>query len=64
MTNSDIGYVTRRLTLAQVYAAMTYYLANREIIDAEIAAEEAEGDRIEREYLAQRNTREALPISG
>lgn len=35
------------LTLAQVYAALTYYHANREEIDADIAAEEAEGDRIE-----------------
>ncbi|MEZ2236385.1 DUF433 domain-containing protein [Microcoleus sp.] len=35
------------LTLAQVYAAFTYYHANREEIDADIAAEAAEGDRIE-----------------
>jgi uncharacterized protein (DUF433 family) len=35
------------LTLAQVYAALTYYHANREEIDADIAAEAAEGDRIE-----------------
>ena len=35
------------LTLAQVYAALTYYHANRDEIDADIAAEEAEGDRIE-----------------
>ncbi len=35
------------LTLTQVYAALTYYHANREDIDADIAAEEAEGDQIE-----------------
>jgi uncharacterized protein (DUF433 family) len=35
------------LTLTQVYAALTYYHANREEIDADLAAEEAEGDRIE-----------------
>ncbi|MEG3922992.1 DUF433 domain-containing protein [Microcoleus sp. POL10_C6] len=35
------------LTLTQVYAALTYYHANREEIDADIAAEAAEGDRIE-----------------
>lgn len=35
------------LTLTQVYAALTYYHANRDEIDADIAAEEAEGDRIE-----------------
>ena len=34
------------LTLTQVYAALTYYHANRDEIDADIAAEEAEGDRI------------------
>ncbi|MDQ2096173.1 MAG: DUF433 domain-containing protein [Tychonema bourrellyi B0820] len=33
------------LTLTQVYAALTYYHANREEIDADIAAEETEGDR-------------------
>ena len=32
------------LTLTQVYAALTYYHANREEIDADIAAEAAEGD--------------------
>ena len=35
------------LTLTQVYAALTYYHANRDEIDADIAAEEAEADRIE-----------------
>lgn len=33
------------LTLTQVYAALTYYHANREEIDADIAGEETEGDR-------------------
>jgi uncharacterized protein (DUF433 family) len=40
---SRIGY----LTLTQVYAALTYYHANRDEIDADIAVEEAEADRIE-----------------
>ena len=35
------------LSLAQVYAALTYYHASREEIDIDIANEEAEGDRIE-----------------
>ncbi|MBR8833712.1 MAG: DUF433 domain-containing protein [Stigonema ocellatum SAG 48.90 = DSM 106950] len=35
------------LTLAQVYAALTYYHINREEVDADIAEQEAEGDRIE-----------------
>ena len=34
------------LTLSQVYAALTYYHANREAIDAELAEEEAEYDRL------------------
>jgi uncharacterized protein (DUF433 family) len=35
------------LTVAQVYAALTYYHLNREKIDADIAAEEEVGDRLE-----------------
>jgi len=45
-----IGY----LTLTQVYAALTYYHANRHEIDADIAAEEAEGARIEAMHKARR----------
>ena len=41
-----IGHVS----LAQVHAALAYYHANREEIDADIAAEEAEADRLEREH--------------
>lgn len=36
-----IGHVS----LAHIYAALTYYHANREEIDADIAAEEAEAER-------------------
>ena len=43
------------LTLAQVHAALAYYHANRDDIEGDIAAEEAESDRVEREhYLSQR----------
>jgi uncharacterized protein (DUF433 family) len=42
------------LTLAQVYAALAYYHANREEIEADIAAEEAEASRLEQEHLASR----------
>ena len=38
----EIGH----LTLAQVYAALTYYYANKDEIDADIAADEAEYDRL------------------
>ena len=42
------------LSLAQVHAALAYYHANREEIEADIAAEEAEAERLEQEYLLSR----------
>ena len=39
------------LTVAQVYAALTYYHVNRDEIEADIAAEEAETERLEREHF-------------
>jgi uncharacterized protein (DUF433 family) len=38
------------LTLAQVHAALAYYHANQAEIEAGIAADEAEYERLEREY--------------
>ena len=35
------------LTLAQVYAALAYYHANRDEIEATVTADEAEADRLE-----------------
>lgn len=46
----EIGH----LTLAQVYAALAYYHANREEIEADMAAEEAEAERLEREHYQTR----------
>lgn len=43
----EISDEISHLTLAQVYAALAFYHANREEIDADIAAQEAEADRIE-----------------
>ena len=40
------------LSLAQVHAALAYYHANQEAIEAEMAAEEEEADRLEREHRA------------
>lgn len=40
------------LTLAQVYTGLAYYHANREEIEADLAAEEAEIERLEQEHLA------------
>jgi uncharacterized protein (DUF433 family) len=51
------------LTLAQVFAALTYYQANREEIEADIATEEAEADRIEQEFLSKRAPRDDTPLS-
>jgi len=42
------------LSLAQVYAALAYYHANRDGIDAEMAAQEAEADRLEQEHAGGR----------
>ncbi|MEP6486937.1 DUF433 domain-containing protein [Microcoleus vaginatus GB2-A3] len=47
LSAEEIAYRIGHLTLTQVYAALTYYHANRDEIDADIAAEAAEGYRIE-----------------
>ncbi|MEN3330699.1 MAG: hypothetical protein V7641_64 [Blastocatellia bacterium] len=52
----EIAYQYGHLTLAQVYAALAYYHANREQIETEIAADEAEADHIEQEHLKTRKT--------
>ncbi len=41
---AEAGHVS----LAQVHAALTYYYANQETIEADLAAEEAEIERLER----------------
>lgn len=38
------------LTLAQVYAALTYYHANQAEIETDLAAEDAEIERLEQEH--------------
>jgi len=53
-TPEEIATEIPHLTLAQVYAALTYYHANQEAMEAEIAAEKAEADRLEREHRASR----------
>ena len=35
-----------QLSLAKIYAALAYYYANKEVIDAEIAADEAEYEQL------------------
>ena len=53
-TPEEIAAHYPHLSVAQVYAALTYYHANRDVIEADIAAEEAEADRLEREIRAAR----------
>lgn len=43
----EIADEIHHLSLAQVYAALTYYHANKEEIETDIAAEATEADRLE-----------------
>lgn len=54
LTPEQIATEIPHLTLAQVFAALTYYHANREEIEVDMAAEEAEADRLEAEFLSAR----------
>jgi uncharacterized protein (DUF433 family) len=46
------------LSLAQVYAALAYYHANREAVESEIAAEDTEYERLAHEhYLTEPDPR-------
>jgi uncharacterized protein (DUF433 family) len=40
------------LTIAGVHAALAYYFANKQEIDAEVAADETDAASIEREFLS------------
>ncbi len=56
LSPEEIARELPHISLAQVYAALAYYHANRNEIEAEIAADEADYDRLEREhYSNQRN---------
>jgi len=44
-----IGHLN--LDLAKIYAALSYYHANREKIEADLSAELAEGEKFEQEWL-------------
>jgi uncharacterized protein (DUF433 family) len=49
----EIALRIGHISLAQVHAALAFYYANQEALDREMAQEEAESDRIEREHLAR-----------
>ena len=51
MSAEDIAAEYPHLSLAQVYGALAYYHANRDDMDAHMAAEETESERIEQEHL-------------
>jgi len=55
LTPEEIVTEVPHLSLAQVYAALTYYHANREEIEAEIAAEDAEAKHLEAQHALRRN---------
>jgi uncharacterized protein (DUF433 family) len=54
LSPEEIAHRIGHLSLAQVYAALTYYHVNREEIEADIAAEDTEADRLEREHFPLR----------
>jgi uncharacterized protein (DUF433 family) len=54
LTPEEIATEVPHLSLAQVHAAIAYYHANQEAMDAEMAAEKAEADRLEREHRESR----------
>jgi len=51
MSPEEIASEIPHLSLAQVYTALAYYHANRAEMEAEMAADEAESDKIEREHM-------------
>lgn len=50
-STEDIVRKYEHLTPAGVHAALAYYFANKQQIDSEIAADEAEAEKIEKEFL-------------
>ena len=53
-TPEEISRRNGHISLAQVHAALTYYHANQEAMEAEMAAEDAEYDRLAAEDRAAR----------
>ena len=50
LSPEEIAAEYPHLQLSQIYAALAYYHANRDTMEAEMAAEEAESDRLEKEH--------------
>lgn len=54
LSPEEIADEVPHLTLAQVYAALAYYHANRDEIEADLAAEEAAVEGLERQHVHAR----------
>ena len=50
LSPEEIAEQVGHLTLAQVYAALTYYHANRKEIESAIAADESEADMLAQQH--------------
>jgi uncharacterized protein (DUF433 family) len=55
LTPEEITTEIPHLSLAQVYAALTYYHANREAIEVDMAAEDTEAEYLEKRHASQRD---------
>jgi len=56
-TPEEISRRIGHISLAQVHAALSYYHANQEAMEAEMAAEQALYDRLAQEHTAPRSQR-------
>lgn len=50
-TPEEITELYPHLTPAQVYTALAYFHANREIVETDLASEEKEAEALEQEYM-------------
>jgi uncharacterized protein (DUF433 family) len=55
LSPEEISTQIPHLTLAQVYAALTYFHANRDEIEADISAEDVEAQELETQHARHRN---------
>lgn len=49
----EIALRIGHLSLAEVHAALAFYYGNQQMMDREMAQEQADSDRLEREHLVQ-----------
>jgi len=56
LTPEQIGDRIGHISLAQVHAALAYYHVNQAEIESDIAAEQAEAERLQREHIDRPST--------